>query len=356
MKDINVHITSSSILMGMLFLGLAALLWFLRDLLLILLTAIVIASAIEPAIQFFIKQSIHRILAVILMYVFIIGLFLGALLFFVPPILGDAANVLSQLPQTLSALNITEVTHGLLPWGTVGEQISSADLLRNISVTLADTTGGVFTTVSAFFGGLTSFILIIVFSFYFSVQETGVDDFLRVVTPVKEQAYVLHLWKRSQQKIGKWMQGQLMLGLIVGILLYLGLTILGIPNALLLAVLAGLFELIPVFGQILAAIPALAIAFTDGGFTAFLLVAGLYLVVQQFESHLIYPVVVKKIVGVPPLLVILALIVGAKIAGFLGILLSVPIAAAIQEFVSDIDRRKSRALSDTALATKEEEQ
>jgi predicted PurR-regulated permease PerM len=343
-------------LTGMLFLALAALLWFLRDLLLIVLTAIVIASAIEPAIQFFIKQGIHRILAVILMYVLIVGMFLGALLFFVPPILGDAANVLSQLPQTLSALNITEVTHGLLPWGTVGEQISSADLLRNISVTLADTTGGVFTTVSAFFGGLTSFVLIIVFSFYFSVQETGVDDFLRVVTPVKEQAYVLHLWKRSQQKIGKWMQGQLMLGLIVGILLYLGLTILGIPNALLLAVLAGLFELIPVFGQILAAIPALAVAFADGGFTAFLLVAGLYLVVQQFESHLIYPVVVKKIVGVPPLLVILALIVGAKIAGFLGILLSVPIAAAIQEFVSDIDRRKTRALADTTLAAKEEAQ
>jgi len=188
-------------------------------------------------------------------------------------------------------------------------------------------------------------VLIIVFSFYFSVQETGVDDFLRVVTPSQRQAYVLNLWKRSQEKIGKWMQGQLVLGLIVGVLLYLGLTILGIPNALLLAVIAGLFELIPVFGQILAAIPALAIAFSDGGLTALLLVGGLYLVVQQFEAHLIYPVVVKKVVGVPPLLVILALIVGAKLAGFLGILLSVPIAAAIQEFVADVDKEKTKALA-----------
>ena len=217
--------------------------------------------------------------------------------------------------------------------------------MRNISKTLSDTTGGVFTTLSAFFGGLTSFVLIIVFSFYFSVQETGVDDFLRVVTPIKEQAYVLNLWKRSQEKIGKWMQGQLILGIIVGILLYLWLVILGIPNALMLAVIAGLFELIPVFGQILAAIPALMIGFADGGVTALLLVAGLYLVVQQFEAHLIYPVVVKKVVGVPPLLVIIALIVGAKLAGFLGILLSVPIAAAIQEFVSDVERKKSKALA-----------
>ena len=344
-RDINVHITSGSTITVLMFLALAALLWFLKDLVLILVTAVVIASAMEPAVNFLTRRRIHRILSVILVYLCVFSAFLSVLFIFIPPLLGDAADFLSRLPQTLSAINISDATHGILPWGNVGDQISSADLLRNISKTLSDTTGGVFTTLSAFFGGLTSFVLIIVFSFYFSVQETGVDDFLRVVTPIKEQAYVLNLWKRSQEKIGKWMQGQLILGIIVGILLYLGLVILGIPNALMLAVIAGLFELIPVFGQILAAIPALMIGFADGGVTALLLVAGLYLVVQQFEAHLIYPVVVKKVVGVPPLLVIIALIVGAKLAGFLGILLSVPIAAAIQEFVSDIERKKSKALA-----------
>lgn len=353
-RDFNITITGGTIATAIVFVALAALVWYLRDIVLILLTAIVIASAMEPAIKFFTRKKVNRVLAVILMYLTVAGVFGSTLLFFVPPFLGDAANFLAKLPETLSSLNITEATHGLLPWGDVGSQISSAEILRNVSGALADSTGGVFTTVSAFFGGLTSLVLIVVFSFYFSVQETGVDDFLRVVTPVKEQAYVLHLWKRSQDKIGKWMQGQLMLGLIVGILLYLGLTILGIPNALLLAVIAAIFELIPVFGQILAAIPALGIAFSSGGFTALLLVAGLYLLVQQFEAHLIYPVVVKKVVGVPPLLVILALIVGAKLAGFLGILLSVPMAAAIQEFVADVDRQKTRALAAAALAKEEE--
>src|SRR3989338_398986 len=242
-RDLNVHITSGSIVTTLLLLALAALLWFLRDIVLILVTAVVIASAIEPAIRFLVKRRIHRVLAVILMY-------LSVVLVFMPPLLGDAADFLQRLPQTLSGFNITDATHGLLPWGNVGDQISSADLLRKISLTLSDTIGGVFSTLSAFFGGLASFVLIIVFSFYFSVQETGVDDFLRVVTPSQRQAYVLNLWKRSQDKIGKLMQGQLVLGLIVGVLLYLGLTILGIPNALLLAVIAGLFELIPVFGQI----------------------------------------------------------------------------------------------------------
>jgi predicted PurR-regulated permease PerM len=214
-----------------------------------------------------------------------------------------------------------------------------------LSAALGSSASGAFSTLSAVFGGLTSFILIVVFSFYFSVQETGVDDFLRVVTPVKEQAYVLHLWKRSQEKIGKWMQGQLILAVIVGVLLYLGLTILGVPHALLLALLAGIFELIPVFGQILAAIPAIAIGFGAGGVTEALLIVGLYVLIQQFEAHLIYPVVVKKVVGVPPLMVILALLIGFKLFGFLGILLSVPIAGAIQEFLADVDREKTRALA-----------
>jgi predicted PurR-regulated permease PerM len=222
--------------------------------------------------------------------------------------------------------------------------VTSADLLRSISLTLESSTGGVFSTLSAFFGGLSSFILVVVFSFYFAVEETGVDDFLRIVTPVKHEAYVLDLWRRSQDKIGKWMQGQLILAAIVGLLLFLGLTILGIKYALLLAVLAGVFELIPVFGQILAAIPGVIIAFTSGGVTEALLVMGLYVVVQQFEANLIYPVVVKKVVGVPPLLVILALLVGFKLFGFLGVLLSVPIAAAIQELVADVDKRKRAVL------------
>lgn len=351
-NPISVTITLRTIFTAILAILLVALLFYLRDLVLIVLTAIVIASAIEPAVHFFMRRSVPRILAVLLIYVSIAGAFFGLLFFFIPPVLDDAAAFLATLPATLSSLDLSGVTRGLVG-PSVTNALSSADFLRDISNTLGGS-GGVFTTLSAVFGGITSFILIIVFSFYFSVQETGVDDFLRVVSPVKEQAYVLHLWKRSQEKIGKWMQGQVILGLIVGVLLYLGLTILGVPYALLLAVLAGVFELIPVFGQILAAIPAVAIAFSEGGVTMMLLVVGLYVLVQQFEAHLIYPVVVKKVVGIPPLMVILALLIGYEIAGFLGILLSVPIAAAIQEFVSDIDREKTRALAEQLAKEKKE--
>jgi predicted PurR-regulated permease PerM len=354
-RDVHVTITARSMVMAILFVLLVGLVWVLRDIVLIVLSAVVIASAMEPGVNFFYKRGIPRIGGVSIIYAIVIGIFFSVIFFFIPPILNDASTFLRQLPQTLQSININDLTHGLLPGFGAGSSLNSADLLSSISQTVSDSTGGMFSTAAAFFGGLTSFVLIVVLSFYFSVQETGVDDFLRLVTPVKEQAYVLHLWKRSQDKIGEWMQGQLVLGIIVGVLLYLGLLILGVRYALLLAVLAALFELIPVFGQIMAAIPAVAIAYTDGGLTIGVYVFILYMVVQQFEAHLIYPIVVKKVVGVPPLLVILSLLIGFKLVGFLGVLLSVPIAGAIQEFVSDIDREKTRALARAGLAPDGEE-
>lgn len=355
MKDVSITITTGSIVRGILLVLLVALLYFLRDIVMIVVTAIVIASSVEPAVQTLMRRGISRLLSVIITYAVIVAAFVGILFLFIPPVLGDMAGFLQGLPAQLSSINISEATHGLIPFGNVGEALSSADVLKNLSKAISDSTGGALTTLSAVFGGVASFILIFVFAIYFSVQETGVDDFLRVVTPVKHQVYVLNLWKRSQDKIGKWMQGQIVLALIVGVLSYLGLMILGVPYALLLAVLAAICELIPIFGQIIAAVPAIAIAFTSGGLTEALLVLGLYLVIQQFESHLIYPVVVKKVVGIPPLLVILALLVGYKLLGFLGVLISVPLAGAVQELVSDINEAKKRALSRLGLAENGEE-
>lgn len=347
MKHLTISVTPGSVFVGVLVLLLVALLFFLRDLVLILLTAIVIASSLEPAVRWFVRYRIPRVLAVLFVYLATAAGLGGVLFFFVPPVLDDTATFLAKVPQTIESIDLSgTLPSGFFPGaGDVTSHLNPTEFVTNVRDALSNVTGGVFTTLTSFFGGVVSFILIIVFSFYFAVQETGIDDFIKVVAPVRHQRYILDLWRRSQEKIGKWMQGQVVLGLIVGVLLYLGLTILGVPHALLLAVLAGLFELIPVFGQILAAIPAVILGFTDGGVTLALLVVGLYLIVQQFENHLIYPLVVKKVVGVPPLLVILALIIGGKLAGFLGILLSVPIAAAIQEFVADIQRKKEEELA-----------
>ena len=177
-------------------------------------------------------------------------------------------------------------------------------------------------------------------SFYLSVEPEGISGFLRIITPAKNEEYVLSLWKRSQRKIGLWMQGQIVLVVIVSMLVFLGLTLLRVENALILAMLAGAFEIIPIFGPILAAIPAVILALVSDGMTSAILVIGLYIIIQQFENQLIYPLVVRKIVGVPPLVSILALIIGAKLAGFVGVLISVPLAAMLMEFLNDIEKDK----------------
>lgn len=339
----NITISSGTIIKVILFGLLVFVLFFLKDLVLIVLTAIVIASAIEPVTKWFVSYKVPRVLAVLLVYVLILLALLSIFYFFVPTLLQEMSNFLAFLPTYTNSIDLSGIFGGDFLSGpeSIVKTFSVRDALSSLQEAFNNLSEGFIKSISIIFGGALSFVLIIVFSFYFAVQETGIDDFLRVVTPVKHHNYILDLWKRSQIKIGRWMQGQLILALIVGVLVYMGLTILDVRYALLLAVLAGIFELIPLFGAFLATIPGVIIASVDGGVTLGLMVAGLYLIIQQFENHLIYPLVVTKVVGVPPLLVILALIVGAQLAGFLGIILSIPIAAIVQELVKDVKKKRN---------------
>ena len=128
------------------------------------------------------------------------------------------------------------------------------------------------------------------------------------------------------------------------------LSILGIPHALVLALFAGIFEIIPVFGPIISSIPAILVAFTNVGVGTGILLIGLYVLIYQFESQLFYPLVVKKIVGISPIVVIIALIIGAKLAGVLGAILAVPLSAALMEYIKDIEKRR-KLENEVAAAT-----
>lgn len=340
----TIHISTGTILRVVCIVLFVAFFWYLRDLVLVVLTAIILASAIEPGVRWLHTKNVPRLLAVVLFYV-LGGVFIAAVLyFFVPAFLEDAGALLAALPRYLDVGS----------FGGVGAAISqsvatSGNVLDLFRENLEN--GNALRSASVFFGGLLSFVLIIVLSFYLSAQEKGVENFLRLVAPAKDRAYTIDLWRRSQHKIGLWFQGQLILGLLIGVTVFLVLAVLGIPSAIFLAVTAAIFELIPVFGPVLAAVPAVAIAYANGinpvtwlsvdpGVTAGIIIAGVYFVIQQFESHLIYPLVVRKVIGIPPVLVILALVVGGKLAGFLGIILSVPLTAIIMEFLNDIAKER----------------
>ncbi|MEK7579515.1 MAG: AI-2E family transporter [Patescibacteria group bacterium] len=345
--NVTINISPSSVLKSALVLIALYAVYLLRDLVLVVVAAVVIASAIEPMSAWFVRRRVPRTLGVVSIYLTIAVIVFGVVYLALPPLLFEAANFFSQAPQYFGNFDIQNLLGqfkitaepGILEG--ISQSFSAGDLLSGIRSLLA-IPGGVFQIVSSIFGGVFSFVLIIILSFYFAVQEKGIENFLKIVTPHNHQAYAIDLWRRSQGKIGQWMQGQLLLMLLVGVLVFLGLTILGVKHAFLFALLAGLLEVIPLFGPIISSIPAILVGFSDGGVSQALLVGGLFVIIQQFENHLIYPLVVHKVVGVPAMVVILALIIGAQLGGFLGAILSVPIASALMELVNDWKHLSSR--------------
>ncbi|HEX8946805.1 MAG TPA: AI-2E family transporter [Candidatus Paceibacterota bacterium] len=350
----TISITSGTIVTAFVIGVVAYALWLLRDLVLLIVTALVLASAVRPGVLFFMRYKLPRAIAVFLMYLIVFGGLFGFIYLFLPPLLGEVGSFISSIPHYLQGVslpipfNVSDAVNYLStnPSSVSGAGASLIQALFTVKDALTSTSAGAVRLLAVVFGGLFSLVFVIVLSFYFAVQEEGIEDFLRTITPLPQEEYVISLWRRAQKKIGRWMQGQIMLSLLVGVLVYLGLLIIGVPYALLLGLFTAIMEIIPVFGSFIAAVPAVAVAFSSGGAALGFIVAGLYIIVNQFEAHLIYPLVVKKIVGVPPLLVIVAMVAGGELAGFLGVLLSIPLAAILQEFVADLDKgRRARHAS-----------
>lgn len=317
---------------------------------LVLIASIVIASAIEPVTMWARRRAIPRLPAVFSVYV-IAALFLSGFFYFLLlPLIGEVSGFIKTLTVYSNAIVNDSVLSEMFKTQNVFGGLDTPALIGELSSYLnswsAFLSQGIFSSLSAISGGVISFILILVLSFYLAVQEDGVGKFLKIITPLKHESYVINLWKRSQLKIGRWMQGQLFLGVLVMVLVYLGLLIIGVPHALLLAVLAGILELIPLFGPVLAAIPAIFVTYGSLGTSAALIVALLYILIQQLENHIIYPLVVKKVIGMPPIVSIMVLVIGGQLAGFLGIIVAVPVAAVVMEFLDDLEQRKTARLTE----------
>ena len=314
----------------------------IRDVIAALIFAIIIASAIEPAIQWLGRHRIPRILSVLFIYLAITALFFLLIYLVVPLFIEDFQKFSTSYPSLERQLvsGIEKVRN--VPFLSFLE-FNPEGILRFPTEYLRQVGGGVLNFASTVFGSFFSLLLIVVFSFYLAAQERGIENFLRLVSPVAHEEYILSLWERSQRKLGRWARAQLLLGAIVGVFTYLGLVFLGVPHAIFLAILAAFLELIPVVGPILSAIPAVVVSLFSSPLLGIWVIV-LYIVIQQVESHVIVPMVMKKAVGLNPLVVVLSLLAGVKLGGILGILLAVPVAAILAEFVEDWDKKKRMAM------------
>jgi predicted PurR-regulated permease PerM len=335
----QVDISPSSVFRALLVVLSFVLLYLLSDVLIILLFAIVIASAVSPFVTWFEKRRIPRLVAVLVLYALVFGLIVLLSSLILPSVSAELSQLTSSLPKITSDLStsLDSVQDRSRYFDFIAE---FQNILEMISSYLHQFSQSALNLIVGAFGGLFSFVAIVIISFYLAVQRKGIENFLQAVVPERYEGYVVDLWKRVEIKVGYWLQGQMLLALIVGLLVYVGLVLLEVKFALMFAILAMLLEIVPVAGPVLAAIPAILMAFVQDP-TLAVWVFGLYIVIQQVENHLLVPLVLGKTTGLNPVVVILAILIGGQLAGIVGALLGVPAAVIIVEILDDMARLKT---------------
>ncbi len=342
-ENINITISTGTIIKVLSWIAVFAGLLYVNDFVIALLVAVVLASAVEMPVKVMYKWGIPRVVSVIFIFLVLVISVAAIALIFIPPIADDFARFIKTLPQILDSVRIFGKDMGFkdlsLAISDLSRDISKGQILTIIKNAIFGSSG-FFATTSVVIQSLVNFILTFVLAFYLALEYRGVQKFLRLVVPKKYEEYVEDLWSRSQKKIGLWIQGQLLLSLLVSLMVYVPSLMLGIPYAALLAVLAFVGELIPMVGLTLAMVPALFLAWTHGGIHLLWVTGLIYFAISQIESHILYPKVMSKMVGVPSVVVIIAIVIGAKIAGIWGVLLAVPVASILMELASDLEKKK----------------
>lgn len=296
------------------------LVYLVRDVIALLFITIVFVAAISPIIDY-LKKYIHRTLAVVLVFIIILLLIGGVLYAIIPPLVDQSKQLAQNVPGWITkATPYYQAARDYLP--------SLQSSLDKISSGLATASGNIFSATASIFGGVVSLITVIVLSFYFLLDEKAFKTSLVSVLPPEKRDDVAEISKKIILKVGDWLRGQLVLGLVVGFLDLIGLLIIGVPYALTLAILSAIFEIVPTVGPILSGLIAAAVALTVSPVQALIVIA-LYILVQQLENNLLVPQIMKKAVGLSPVVIIIAIVTGAKLLGVTGALIAIPIAASI---------------------------
>ncbi|OGL88421.1 hypothetical protein A3H75_03285 [Candidatus Uhrbacteria bacterium RIFCSPLOWO2_02_FULL_51_9] len=316
-------------------------LYIIRDILLLFFVALILSSLIDPWATWCQRKHIPRAVAVLVIYVLLIGAVSTAVVLLAPTIVNESQNLVKNLSASWEEI----ASRG----GNLDQFSTDFDILSNIQrnllpsgETIGKTLGSIVATVSGIFGGIFSLVLVLVFTFYLVVEEDAAARWVKLVVPDEYQPFVNQLFIKMKRKLGLWLRGQLLLSLFIGVLVYLGLTVLGVDYALVIALVAAILELVPYVGPVLSAVPAIFLAFTQtGSFTLPLIVALMFWIIQVVENNLLVPRVMQKAVGINPIVSILSILIGAKLAGVVGVLIAIPLVTVLSVFIEEMRSVKS---------------
>ena len=312
-----------------------------KEAIMVFIVSLIIASALESTVSRLEKWRIHRILGTIIVFLFLFAL-LAFVVYMVVPL---AVSEFSLLLTNLSGLT-AQFTNFKLPLNL--PEVATNGLSNTINAFISGNVS-FFDVFGRIIGGLIYAVSTIIIAFYLTAARDGTERFFRAVLPSDMEERVVSLYKRTRERISRWAEAQLLLGLLMGLIVFIGLYLIGVKYSLLLGIVAGILEIMPVIGPIFsgafAVLAALSTSLTMGVYTLIFFFAA-----EQVESNILVPLLMKRAVQIHPALIVLSLLAGYEIFGYVGIIIAVPAAAFFGELVTDQAKRKNSSKEASLLS------
>jgi len=312
-------------------------LWEVRDALMLVYISALVAIGLSPVVNAIerkrlMRQRVPRWAAILVIYLFIIGVIVGITILVVPPIVMQARELGMELPRLLHQGQQWLMNRGLLT-----REISAQEAVQQTATSSGaqDTIGLLVNAVWGFVGGVFGVITILVLAFYLLVDSGGLVSVFVRLFPRDKRVQVQDACRRVTAKVSAWLGGQLLLAGIIGSTAALGLFLMGVPFFYVLALISAVGEMIPIVGPILSAVPAVAVALSVKP-TLALAVIAFFFAQQQLENHILVPRIMQRQVGISAVFVIVALLIGGSLLGVIGAILAVPTAAILQVLFEEL--------------------
>lgn len=307
-----------------------------REIALWFLFGLAISILLDPAINALRKIRIPKIIAILTVYLSIFGI-LGLLIYLTAPIfISEFRQFIKYLPGYFEQINPVLKQFG------IDTAQNFDDFTNAITSQLQQSSESIFKAIMVFFGGIASTISILTMAFFLSLEDRAVEKVLLIILPPKYEDQIRGIFERVQKKVAGWFGARLLSCLFVGIASYMVFFIFGVKYAFILALISGFLNFIPYIGPWVTSILLIAlIAVSSGSWLTVLYVLVAVTVIQEIENKLLTPILMKKMTDVPPVLVLVSLLLGARIFGFLGMIFAVPVFGIIYELIKEfLERRR----------------
>jgi predicted PurR-regulated permease PerM len=343
MADRTRGLIAWTIAMVALAIAVAWLAYLARGALLLVYVSVLLAIGFSPIVRTIERhpvkrgdRAVPRWLAILVVYLVIVATLTVIGFLVIPPLVDQARDLWTRLPSLIDRAQTFLIDHGLL-----SHRITLEEAVRNAPGpgTAVGTVGRAVTGIAeAVFG----FITILILTFYLLIDSDALFAGFARLFPRETRPRVVDASRKITTKVSAWLNGQLILAGTIGSTAAIGLYLLGVPYFYVLALIAAIGEMVPVIGPVLSSVPAILAGLSVSPQTA-LFVALFWIAQQQIENHLLVPKVMQRQVGVSPVIVISALLIGGSLLGIIGALLAVPTAAIIQVIMSEVLDERDRA-------------